>query len=240
MTAGSGNDVVQLGNGNNSVSLGNGNDSVTVGNGSNTVTLGNGTDTVQLGYDILDGLRGYDNNLNYFGFGLDAGANTVSVGNGNDTISIGGAHNTLVLGNGDDTISLGGGDNTITLGTGMYAITTKPNGYEGGDTVILMAPPVQLTMPFNSGDRLVFANTGFDLGVDDGKGTATPQQIAASLFSTNTNGTFATSADRFAYNQTTGNLYYDAQGNKPGSTAELVAHLTNDLHLTAANLYFIS
>jgi hypothetical protein len=39
---------------------------------------------------------------------------------------------------------------------------------------------------------------------------------------------------------TTGNLYYDAQGDKSGSTVQLVAHFTNDLHLTATSLYFIS
>jgi hypothetical protein len=48
-------------------------------------------------------------------------------------------------------------------------------------------------------------------GIDDGIGTATPQQIAASLFSSNTIGTLTTAGDRFAYNQATGDLYYDAQ-----------------------------
>jgi len=64
--------------------------------------------------------------------------------------------------------------------------------------------------------------------------------IAASLLSPNSNGTFATAANRFAYNQATGDLYYDAQGNTPGSTSHLVGDLTNHPHLTAANLFFIS
>jgi hypothetical protein len=68
----------------------------------------------------------------------------------------------------------------------------------------------------------------------------TPQAIASSLFSTSTTGTFISTSQRFAYNQSTGNLYYDSQGNKTGSTVQLVAHLTNDPKLTAANLFFIS
>ena len=49
VTAGNGNDNVQLGNGNNIVTLGNGNDNIQAGSGSNTVTAGNGNDNVQLG-----------------------------------------------------------------------------------------------------------------------------------------------------------------------------------------------
>src|SRR5262249_12361049 len=45
VTAGNGNDTIQLGGGDNSVALGDGNDSVTAGGGNNTVTLGNGNDT---------------------------------------------------------------------------------------------------------------------------------------------------------------------------------------------------
>ena len=206
--------VVIAGNGSNKITAGNGKDVVQLGNGSNTVSLGNGNDSVTAGN----------------------GSDSVSLGNGNDTVSLGNGHNTLVLGNGDDTISLGGGNDTITLGIGTYAMS----GSNGGDTIILMAPPEQLTMPFSAGDRLVFANTGFDLGIDDGKGTGSPQQIAASLFSTSTNGTFTNANQRFAYNQASGDLYYDAQGNKAGSTVQLVAHLANDPHLTVANLYFIS
>ena len=89
-------------------------------------------------------------------------------------------------------------------------------------------------------DSLVFRNSGFDLGVDDGKGTSAPQAIAASLFSPNTNGTFATTDNRFAYNQSNGDLFYDAQGSTLGSTSYLVGDLTNHPHLTAANLFFVS
>jgi hypothetical protein len=47
-----------------------------------------------------------------------------------------------------------------------------------------------------------------------------------------------TSADRFAYNRSTGSLYYSANGSMASET--LVAHLTNVPHLTAASLFFVS
>ena len=68
----------------------------------------------------------------------------------------------------------------------------------------------------------------------------TPQQIASSLFAPSGNGVFTSAGQRFAYDQNTGNFYDDAQGNQAGSAAMLVAHLTNDPHLRAANLFFIS
>ena len=48
VTAGNGNDQVQLGNGTNTVTLGAGNNTVTAGNGNDQVHLGNGTNTVTL------------------------------------------------------------------------------------------------------------------------------------------------------------------------------------------------
>jgi Ca2+-binding RTX toxin-like protein len=204
----------QAGDGNNTMQWADGVGVIIAGNGNNQVTAGNGRDVVQLGN----------------------GSNTVTLGNGNDSIVAGNGHNTIALGNGNDTVSVGNGSNTITLGGGDDTV----NAGNGANELILTVPEGLLTTAFSIHDELVFANTGFDLGIDDGIGTVTPQRIAASLFSSNANGTFTTAGDRFAYNQATGDLYYDAQGNKAGSTVQLVAHLTNDPHLTAANLYFIS
>jgi Ca2+-binding RTX toxin-like protein len=103
-----------------------------------------------------------------------------------------------------------------------------------------------LTLSFASNDELVFSNAGFNLGVDNGKSKGSfgfdhlqpPHPIDASLLSPNTNGTFATTGNRFAYNQSTGQLFYDAQGSTAGSTVHQVATLTNHPTLTAANLFF--
>ena len=83
-------------------------------------------------------------------------------------------------------------------------------------------------------DSLVFRNSGFDLGVDDGKGTSAPQAIAASLFSPNTNGTFATTDNRFAYNQSNGDLFYAAHGELGGEV--LFAHLVGAPHISRGDL----
>jgi hypothetical protein len=46
-----------------------------------------------------------------------------------------------------------------------------------------------------------------------------------------------TSADRLDYNQSTGDLYYGANGSVASET--LIAQLGSNTHLTAANLFFI-
>ncbi len=78
VTAGSGNDKVQLGNGNNIVTLGNGNDNVQLGNGSDVIVEGNGNDCISAGNgsDLVVG-------------GL--GRHTIQLGNGNDILIDGSA-----------------------------------------------------------------------------------------------------------------------------------------------------
>ena len=59
-------------------------------------------------------------------------------------------------------------------------------------------------MKFSGNDELVFHNSGFDLAVDNGKGSGTPQAIDPTLF-----GSFpsaGSSADRFAYDPGTGKV----------------------------------
>jgi Ca2+-binding RTX toxin-like protein len=223
---GQGTVTVVAGNGNNAIAGGTANDTVVAGNGNNTVILGQGNNTVILG----------------------SGNDSVTVGDGNNTITIagsaastgaikaGGGNNTLYLGAGHETVSLGGGNNTLILTTGTYDVSAG----HGTDLFEFTGPQALLNLSFASNDELVFRATGFDLGVDNGLGTATPQPIAASLFSSHTDGTFATSDNRFAYDSVTGTLYYDAHGSTPGSTSFAVADLTNHPHLGASNLFFTS
>ena len=100
VTAGNGNDVLQLGGGDSIVVLGDGNDTVSAGDGNDTVTVGNGNDVIQLG----------------------GGNNTVTAGNGNDTIHQGDGSNVVVEGDGNDTVSAGNGDNLIVGGLGQHTI----------------------------------------------------------------------------------------------------------------------
>ena len=239
VTGGNGNDTIGVsgGAGNDSVTLGNGNDTVTLANGSNTVLLGNGNDTVMLGQ----------------------GANTVTLGTGSDTVIVGNNSNTITAvgsatstdaisaGNGNNTLNLGAGTYDITLGNGGNTIIMNGGTYDvtaghGADLFEFETPQALLDMKFASNDELVFRNTGFDFGSLNGTGTTTPQQIGASspLFSSHTDGTFASTTNRFAYDASTGKLYYDAHGSTPGSKSSLVADLSNKPHLTGANLFFTS
>ena len=98
ISAGNGNDNLQLDDGNNTVTLGNGNDhvlNVLAGNGNNAMTAGNGNDIV-----VLAG-----------------GSNVVTLGNGNDNILLGGGANTVTVGNGNDNTLVGNGDNSSWKGT---------------------------------------------------------------------------------------------------------------------------
>jgi Ca2+-binding RTX toxin-like protein len=98
VTAGNGNDVIQLGGGDNTLALGDGNDSVSAGNGNNTVTLGNGNDTLQFG----------------------DGSNVVVEGNGNDSVSAGNGNNLIVGGLGHHTITVGNGTNILIDGSAIF------------------------------------------------------------------------------------------------------------------------
>ena len=147
------------------------------------------------------------------------------------------ATTTLTLGSGTYAVAVGNGADTIILGNGKYNVTA---GNGTPDMFIYTNPTGLLTMSLSNHDEIVFRNSGFDLGTDNSHGTSTLQAIAASLFSSNTNGTFATTANRFAYDQSTGNLYYDASGNAAGSSRMLIADFTNKPHLTAASLFFTS
>ncbi len=122
ISAGNGNDKIQVGNGNNTISLGNGNDKIHTGNGNNTVTAGNGNNTITLGN----------------------GNNAITLGNGNDNVQVGNGTNVVVTGNGNDKIQAGNGNNLIAAGLG------KHNVQVGNGSNILIDGSVQLTQSGDS------------------------------------------------------------------------------------------
>src|SRR5262249_41850858 len=91
VTAGNGNDVIQLGGGSNTVAMGDRNDSGPAGGGTTAVTVGNGNDVIQLG----------------------DGSNVVVEGNGNDSVTAGNGNNLIVGGLGQHTIKVGNGNNIL-------------------------------------------------------------------------------------------------------------------------------
>lgn len=136
---------------------------------------------------------------------------------------------------------MGGGGADI-LTAGQHAKLTG-----GGADQFVFATPGSTASPdantitdFAHGrDRIVFRDAGFALGIDEGKGTASPQPIANSLFSPDTNGAFATTANRFAYNTETSVLFYDADGAGTAHASQPIATLTTHPTLTAGDLFFI-
>jgi Ca2+-binding RTX toxin-like protein len=172
--------------------------------------------------------------------GVTGGMINVDDGNGGTTVSGSGlsaAHSiTVYAGTGADIIT-GGAGNDIFYAGGNTTMT----GGGGADQLVFTGTGTNKITDFvHSSDKIEFSDAVFNLGVDEGHGTSTPQAIAASLFSTNTNGTFSSTESRFAYNNTTGALFYDAGGSATPAASQLVATLTNHPTLTASDLYFIS
>jgi hypothetical protein len=87
-------------------------------------------------------------------------------------------------------------------------------------------------------DKIAFSDPGFRLELANP--SATPQTLPADLFTANPIGSFTDASERLAYDTSTGALYYDPHGDKPGSSRELVATFTGHPQITAGNVFFVS
>ena len=143
----------------------------------------------------------------------------------------------------------------VHAGTGLDALTGGPGNdvfYAGGDTTmtgglgtnefIFTAPGGNTIEDFakSSTNRLVFSNSGFDLGLSGG--SATPKRFtaaeAAALFTANPTGTFADTSQRLAYDTTSHELFSSSDGS--GSTPHLVATLSDHAAISTSQLFYIS
>lgn len=222
-----------------------------------------GADTLYggLGNDKLDGRAGADSMVGGDGddsyYVNDAGDVVVELADeGTDTVYttidyalsaniekviVRGSAGLAVTGNGSDNVMTGGsGADTLSGGEGADRI----NGGAGADVLIGGADNDVLTGGAGA-DIFVFA------GVDQGRDTITDFQIGvdkigidlaafdlasfdAGLFESNARG-LATDADtRFVYSETTGRLFFDADGSGSGK-AVLIATLRGAPELTAAD-----
>ncbi|HEU0154970.1 MAG TPA: calcium-binding protein, partial [Stellaceae bacterium] len=182
--------------------------------GNNILTLGNanfaGVNGRQI--TIVGGDRG-----NFINASAAAGTNTVDVfaGAGADTLK-GGAGNDRLHAGGDTTMTGGG----------------------GADEFVFAAPGSNTVADFKPGsDKLVFSNAGFDLGVDDGKGTAAPQPLDAAVFLAARKAT--ATGQRLLYDKTSGILSYDPDGSG-GAAPVRIAQLSHAPVISAADLFYIA
>ncbi|MEH2113707.1 beta strand repeat-containing protein [Nostoc sp.] len=236
LLGGTGDDTLDGGVGIDSLIGGDGNDIYTVdnvsdtivGEGSNTGTdLVNSSVTWTLG-DNLENLtltgtgaiNGIGNSLNNILVG-NTGANTLTGGDGNDSLFGNSGNDSLLGGAGNDVLIGGIGRDVLTGGTGqdsLYLTDTRTGGYD-------------IITDFTVGEDTIFiSSTEFALGQSQNT-TLNP-----SLFRLGTSA--ITTGDRFIYDQTTGNLFFDADG--IGKAAQVqIALLSNQAALSSTNITVI-
>ncbi|WP_419900133.1 hypothetical protein [Roseomonas sp. USHLN139] len=166
---------------------------------------GNGNDTVRStvsfslgGQDIENMILSGAGSINGTGNGLanvitgNSRANTLDGGNGDDTLSGGG---------GNDILKGGAGRDTLTGGSGadQFHFTTALNASNNVDTIT----------DFTVAEDLIY------LSLTIFKGLGTAGKLPSAAFHMGT--AAADAADRIIYNNATGALYYDADGNGSSS-----------------------
>ena len=149
-----------------------------------------------------------------------------------DVLNGGSVADNLIGGTGADTISGGGGNDTIVGGAGADSLTggggsdrfVFNNALEGIDTITDFDPTA------TTGDLFNVSSSGF--ATIGGLGT-----LAATRF---TIGAFATTASqRFIYNNSNGNLWFDSDGT--GVTAQVqIAQLSTGLALSNTNFNIVA
>ena len=244
LNGGSGNDVLDGGTGNDTLIGGAGNDIYYIDSSTDSIVedVNAGTDTVNASVSwvlaanlenlTLTGtleINGTGNNLNNQLVG-NAANNTLLGGNGNDTLKglagydslNGGSGNDVLDGGTDNDILLGGvGKDTLTGGSGQdsfYLTDTRTGGWDtlndfnpGDDTILISKSEFELTQAYGTLDAGIFR-----------LGTAA-----------------TTASDRFIYNQTTGGLFFDADG--VGAVTQIqIAQLYNKASLSNTNITVIA
>jgi Ca2+-binding RTX toxin-like protein len=209
LTGGESDDRLFGRDGNDTLNGNGGNDGLDGGAGNDTLNGGDGN-------DYLAGKEGDDN--------LNGGAgNDLLVGDaGNDILNAGAGDDQLFGGLGNDTLNAGEGVNKLTGGLGADYF----------DFTLLTGTNVITDFNAAQGDKLMMDHQlfGHDLGNGAGMG--------ANEFVSGAGLTAAQTADNhFVYNDTTGNLYFDADG-AGGGDAQLIASFGKGAHISAADFSF--
>jgi Ca2+-binding RTX toxin-like protein len=218
-----GNDTLNGLGGNDYLFGGAGNDYLDGGSGTDTLIGGVGNDTYYLNdSDIVieNANEGIDTVITNINYTLAANLENLTLlknakGTGND------ANNRIIgSGNGSNTLIGAGGNDYLEGGEGNDAMT----GGAGVDSFVLNAPKfgTDTITDFTVGvDKLLIAAGLYGGGLVAGKALASNQILIGA-------GSKATDANqRFVYNNSTGDLYFDGDGNQGKFAAEKIATFSN-------------
>lgn len=234
ITGSDGNNFINAGAGNDTLNGGAGNDTLVGGSGNDTYVLADSADVIR---ELADG--GTDTVISAVTRTLGANFENLSLtgtaanGNGNlaDNVITGNAMNNNLRGNaGDDTLAGGLGNDTLYGGQGNDVL----RGGAGLDRFIFDTAPLDA----GNSDVILDFKPVFDrIKLDDAVFTTlTAGWLDPNAFVA---GAQALDADdRVLYDQTSGALYYDADGNGSGMRVQ-VALLDNKAALTAADIQVI-
>ncbi|MEH2291539.1 MAG: hypothetical protein V7K79_29845, partial [Nostoc sp.] len=166
-------------------------------------------------------INGTGNSLNNILIG-NTGANILSGGDGNDSLFGNSGNDTLFGGAGDDLLASGVGRDVLTGGTGQDRFDLAGSRTGGYDTIA----------DFTVGDDTILVSKK-EFALSQSQNTT----LNVSLFRLGTSAT--TTSDRFIYDKTTGNLFFDADG--IGKAAQVqIAQFSNQAMLTNANITVIA
>ena len=223
LTGNDGNDALNGRGGSDTLNGGNGNDTLNGGDGNDVLAGGAGTDAATYAFAASavsvnlaltsaqatggagsDTLTGIENLVgSNYGDTLSGNtlANTIDGGAGNDTISGGAANDTLTGGAGNDWLDGGSGSDTLNGGANAdsFVFSSALNAASNVDTISGFVV---------ADDTILLSSAIFTAAGVDGT-------LSASAFHV---GTAAADADdRIIYDQATGRIYYDADGNGAGA-----------------------
>jgi Ca2+-binding RTX toxin-like protein len=235
---GSGNDYLDGGNGNDTLIGGTGNDSLLGDNGNDYLDGGLGNDTYTI--DVIGDLvvesstltTEIDQVYSYVSYTLTANTENLTLFDSFSSVPVifngtGNALNNKIVGNSSASVLVGGlGNDTL---DGGYGGLDKLVGGVGVDCFVLhKAQGIDTITTFETGEKIQISAGEFGGGLAVGALASTAFVSGAGV------ATAANLNQRFIFNTTTGNLYFDVNGSGAGAAVQ-IATLSANSPLTAAS-----